>query len=68
MRCDTPEPPYQWDGAICICKKLYGITGDASRELKDGHTVHNGRFFEQSLQSFYMPLNQDVKRQYVRRW
>ena len=67
VRCDTPEPPYQWDGAICICKKLYGITGDVSRELKDDHAVHNRRLFEQSLQSFYMPLKPHVKRQYVRR-
>ena len=28
VRCDTPEPPYQWDGAIGICKKAYRMTGD----------------------------------------
>jgi hypothetical protein len=67
VRCDTPEPPYQWDGVTCICKKLYGITGDVSRELKDDHAVHNRRLFEQSLQSFYMPLKPHVKRQNVRR-
>ena len=67
VRCDTPGPPYQWDGAICICKKLYGITGDISYELKDDHAVHNRRLFEQSLQAFYMPLKPHVKRQYTKK-
>ena len=67
VRCDTPEPPYQWDGAICICKKLFGITGDISRELKDDYAVQNRRLFEQTLESFYMPLKPHVKRKYARR-
>ena len=62
VRCDTPEPPYQRDGAICICKKLYGITGDISYELKDDHTVHNRRLFEQSLHAYYMPLKPHVNK------
>ena len=41
LRCDTPQPPYQWDGVIGICKKEYGMTGDISSELKDDHAVHN---------------------------
>ena len=67
LRCDMPKPPYRWDGVMCICKKLYGITDDLSRELKDDHAVHNRRLFEGSLQSFYMPLKPHVKRRYVRR-
>jgi hypothetical protein len=67
VRCDTPEPPYQWDGAIGICKKVYGMTGDIFSELRDDHAVHNRSLFEHSLQSFYMPPKPHVKRQYVRR-
>ena len=62
MRCDTPEPPYQWDGAIGICKKVYGMTGDISSELKDDHAVHNRRLLEQTLQAFHTPMQPRVKK------
>ena len=56
VRCDTLEPPYQWDGAIGICNKLYGMTGDISSELKDDYAVHNRCLLEHSLQACYTPL------------
>ena len=56
VRCDTPEPPHQWDGVIGIVRKQYGVTDDVSAELKDDHAVHNLRLLGATLRAFYTPL------------
>ena len=56
VRCDTPEPPYQWDGIIGTVRKQYGATGDASKELKDDHATHTVHLLDETLRSFFTPL------------
>ena len=56
VRCDTPEPPHQWDGVIGIVRKQYVVTGDISGELKDDHAVQNLRLLDESFRAFYTPM------------
>lgn len=61
-RCDTPEPPHQWDGVLGIVGKQYGVHGDVSAELKDDHAVQNLRLLEETLRAFYTPLPPKLSR------
>ena len=62
VRCDTLDPPHQWDGVIGIIRKRYGVTSDTSSELKDDHAAHNLRLLRDTLRAFYTPLPQKLPR------
>ena len=56
VRCDTPEPPYKWDGVIAVMRREYGVSGDVAADIKDDHAEHNLRLLDKTLRSFFTPL------------
>jgi hypothetical protein len=56
VRCDTPEPPYKWDGIIAVMRREYGVSGDVAAEIKDDHAKHNLRLLDKTFRSFFTPL------------
>ena len=51
FRCDTPEPPYVYDGLVGVLSKKWAI-----ENIRDDHAEHSTRLLGLKVKSFWTPI------------
>ena len=57
FRCDTPGPPYRYDGLIGVLSRTYSM-----EELRTDHAEHCLKLVDKKVKSFWTPLAPNKRR------